>query len=293
MIQKADRSRKPGLAVGADIGASLAKLAVRRSDGRIQFRLEPTSALERIAREVESSAPAFVGVTGGGGGALSRLLGCDTARTDEFSAWRRGALEMLRRQGADASPSFLLVSLGTGTSALLVGQRDVVRVGGTALGGGTIVGLGAALTGASCFEQLTELARAGDRRRVDLLVSDIDPSGELPLPGDLNAASFAKLALLGPGGRADDSDLAHAIIGMVGENVGLICGALATSHGVDRIVYGGSTLRNNPALAEILDVMAKVRGLRAIFLENPEFAGALGALSLAAGRVELQPLEIQ
>ncbi len=293
MIQKADLSHKPSPAVGADIGASLAKLAVRGSDGRVRFRLVPTRAIEQIAQEVESLAPAFVGVTGGGGGALSKLLSCDTARADEFAAWRRGALEMLRRQRADASGAFLLVSLGTGTSAMLIEDGNVTRVGGTALGGGTIVGLGTALTDAVCFEQITQLARAGDRRNVDLLVSDIYPAGELPLPGDLNAASFAKLGRADHEGRPNDSDLAHAIMGMVGENVGLICGALAASNGVEKIVYGGSTLRNNEALVEILAVMAAVRGQSAIFLENPEFAGALGALSLASGRVEPQPLEIE
>ena len=77
---------------------------------------------------------------------------------------------------------------------MLIRGDEVFRIGGTALGGGTLFGLGAALTGSTSFDQVIELASGGDRRNVDLLVSDIYPSGELPLPGDLNAASFAKLA---------------------------------------------------------------------------------------------------
>ena len=43
----------------------------------------------------------------------------------------------------------------------------------------------------------------------------------------------------------DPSDLAGALIALVGENVGLICVGLAKAAGVERIVYGGTTLRNN------------------------------------------------
>ena len=86
------------------------------------------------------------------------------------------------------------------------------------------------------------------------------------------------------------SDLAHAIIGMVGENIGLICGGLAASVNVPRIVYGGSTLRNNSPLVDVLHVMAAVRGQEAVFLKTPEYAGALGALGLALGTAQPKPL---
>jgi type II pantothenate kinase len=232
-------------------------------------------------------------MTGGGAAELAHLLNCDTSRTDEFAAWRSGALELLRRQGSEPQEPFLLVSLGTGTSALLVrGEQDVVRVGGTALGGGTLSGLGVALTGSSGFDDLMELASAGDRRNIDLLVSDIYPTSELPLPGDLNAASFAKLARPDLALKPSPRDLAHAVVGMVGENIGLICGGLAESSGVRRIVYGGTTLRNNRPLADVLRVMALARGHEALFLESPEYAGALGALNLVLGTQRPRPLAV-
>ncbi len=53
------------------------------------------------------------------------------------------------------------------------------------------------------------------------LVGDIYSEGKLPLPADLNAASFAKLSSREP------CDLAHALCGLVGENISLICGQLA------------------------------------------------------------------
>ena len=286
MIQKAVPSFSGAAAAGVDIGATLAKLAIRASDGRTRFHLMPAQAIEQVARKVEASCAAQVGLTGGGATELASLMGSDTVRAVEFDAWRRGAAEMLGRQGSDRSGPFLLVSLGTGTSAMLVKGDEAIRVGGTALGGGTIVGLGAALTGSASFAEITELAKLGDRRRLDLLVSDIYPAGELSLPGDLNAASFAKLALCKQDGPADPRDLAHAIMGMVAENVGLICGGLAVAAGVSRIVYGGSTLRDNSTLVEILEIIAATRGHEVVFLENPEFAGAMGVLSIASNATE-------
>jgi len=62
----------------------------------------------------------------------------------EFDAWASGSGRMMAEVGIDPAEPYLLVSLGTGTSAMLVRPGSVSRVGGTALGGGTVVGLGAA-----------------------------------------------------------------------------------------------------------------------------------------------------
>jgi type II pantothenate kinase len=206
----------------------------------------------------------------------------DTAPVGEFEAWGAGSHALLEREGRANGEPHLLVSLGTGTSAMLVDGDRVTRVGGTALGGGTLLGLGAALTGVADFDGLVSLAREGDRRRVDLLVSDIYRAGALPLPGDLTAASFGKLADPARGDPPAPRDLAHAVFGLVGENVGLICGALALAAGVRRVVFGGTTLRGNPVLVEILRGLCAGMGREAVFLRDGEFAGALGALEIAA-----------
>jgi len=271
----------PRVRLGVDIGATLAKLAIARGEERVDYRLVPAHGIERLALEVERLAADRIGVTGGGAVLLARSLSLDTTAVNEFDAWAAGSHVLLARQGLATGERHLLVSLGTGTSAMLVDGAQVTRVGGTALGGGTIMGLGAALTGMADFEGLVALAREGDRRRVDLLVSDIYRAGDLPLPGELTAASFAKLA--DPSRHAPPAapDLAHALLGLVGENVGLICGALALAVGVKRIVFGGTTLRTNPTLAEILRGLCTTLGREAVFLRDGEFAGALGALEIA------------
>jgi type II pantothenate kinase len=267
-------------AVGLDLGATLVKLALRTASGRTEFRILPAHAIERVAREVESIRPERLGLTGGGAPEAASLLKMDTERVNEFEAWGAGAEELLRNQGVSALLPYLLVSIGTGTSALRVDEGQITRVGGTALGGGTILGLGAGLVGTDDFSRLASLARHGDRRSVDLLVSDIYRGSEAPpLPGDINASSFAKLARGGDPARPPD--LAHALMGMVGENIAIICSSLAVAAGAKRIVLAGGTLRDNPALTDILLAVAGLSGIPSLALADGEFAGALGALRLA------------
>jgi type II pantothenate kinase len=192
---------------------------------------------------------------------------------------------LLKNQGVPTDAPYLLVSIGTGTSALRVGDGETTRVGGTALGGGTIAGLGMGLVGTGDFERLAALARQGDRRWVDLLVSDIYRGDDAPpLPGGVNAASFGKLARGGDPPRPQD--LAHAVMGLVGENVAIICASLAVTAGAERIVLAGGTLRNNPALSDILLAIAPLSGVPTLLLADGEFSGALGALGLAGRRAD-------
>ena len=283
--------------LGLDLGATLAKIA-RRSHVDVddaEFEFLPSSDLRAVADRVAKLSPSRMGITGGGAVRLSALLGCHARRVDEFEAWGAGAGRLLSAEDSDdtsvepvANERFLLVSIGTGTSVLLIDADRTTRVGGTALGGGTVVGLGGALTGAA-FEELCNLARAGSAAAVDLRVADIYGPDELPLAGDLTAANFGKLAreaANGDGTRAIASarrraDLAAGVMGLVGENVALICAGLAAATDTTRIVYAGFTLRDNPRLVEVLSEVTALCGRRACFLPNGEFAGALGALELA------------
>lgn len=274
--------RGPAESAGVDVGATLAKIAWRTPERSFEFRLEPASALDAVAELVSQRRPAHVGVTGGGAPELSRRVGGPTTPVNEFAAWGAGAKALLDRAGGPPADRYLLVSLGTGTSVMLADGMAVQRIGGTALGGGTILGLGSLLLGTERFAELTELAARGDRRRIDLLVSDIYRPGEIPLAGDLTAASFGKLAgRLGEAGEPARADVAHALMGLVAENVALICAGLGAALQVRTVVFCGSTLRGNEALAGILGQISAFTGTRPTFLPDGEFAGALGALLLA------------
>ena len=272
-------------AIGVDAGATLVKVATRSPEGKTSFRFAPSTALSEVVEIIHASRPESVGLTGGGAAKLETQLDCPTTRVNEFAAWGNGAAELLQDAAVGPARRYLLVSLGTGTSVMLVDGMAVNRIGGTALGGGTVVGLGAVLLDRSDFSEIAALADRGDRRKVDLLVSDIYRPGEIPLLGDLTAASFGKLARLGDGQPTPArEDLADAVMGLVGENVALICGGLGAAHQVERVVFGGSTLRDNQTLREVLQLITGALGHETIFLKDGEFAGALGALRLACNR---------
>jgi type II pantothenate kinase len=287
----------PGPELGLDIGATLAKVARRSRAGvdATEFEFLPSSDLAAVADRVAQLCPSRIGITGGGATRLSELLTGHARRIGEFEAWGTGANRLLSSSGSDAPEGapvdqqrFLLVSLGTGTSVLRIDADGAQRVGGTPLGGGTVVGLGAALTGAT-FEELCALAQGGSAAGVDLRVADIYGPHEIPLAGDLTAANFGKLArelTRAAGAPALASaerraDLAAGVMGLVGENIALICAGLAAATDAKSIVYAGFTLRDNPRLIEILSEVTALCGCLACFLPNGEFAGALGALELA------------
>ena len=80
----------------------------------------------------------------------------------EFAAWARGAPLLAARDGLELPPHYLLVSLGTGTSVLSLDRGRATRVGGSALGGGTLLGLGRLLLGVETLRR--DLRARGARR---------------------------------------------------------------------------------------------------------------------------------
>jgi type II pantothenate kinase len=259
---------------GIDVGATLCKLALQR-DG-VAVAHYPSSDLGGVRALVEAWGPRRIGVTGGGADRLGPEIGGVLLKhVSEFEAWGRGGAAVAALDGVSLPAKHLLVSLGTGTSVLLVDGHRVERVGGTALGGGTVVGLGRLILGTGVFDEIMALAAQGDRRTVDLLVSDVYRAGATSILRDLTASSFAKLE------STRREDLAHALLGLVGENVALICGGLARASGVDTVVYCGSTLAENPMLETIVGEITTLFGHRPVFLPRGAFCGAVGAATLA------------
>jgi type II pantothenate kinase len=274
-----------GVRVGVDVGSSLTKLAVQEPGGNTRFQLFARGPSPELLRAVEVADPVSLGLTGGGAAALASQLPLQSVQVNEFTAWGAGARQLLDRQPhlVGTRTPYLLVSLGTGTSVMVVDESSVTRAGGTALGGGTILGLGAALLDRADFAATCLLADQGTRDSVDLLVRDIYPDLDVPLKGDLTAASFGRLARSGTDG-VPQQDLAASIMRLVGENVALIAGGHAHRLRIKDVVFGGSTLRKNPALARVLEEVTLMMGLRAFILEDGEFAGALGAMEWAPTR---------
>ena len=72
---------------------------------------------------------------------------------------------------------------------------------------------------------------------------------------------------------------------LVGENVALLVGGLASHAGVRRVVFGGATLPGNETLRAVLTQVSSAIGLEPILLDEGGYAGALGARGYALAAV--------
>ncbi len=179
-------------AAGIDVGATLCKLVYQGET--LQTARYSSDDLESACAWLARWQPSRIAATGGGASRLGETLaGVAVQHVAEFDAWAHGAPLLAAMADLGLPDRYMLVSLGTGTSVLAVEDGRVERLGGSALGGGTLLGLGRLLLGASSFRDIAELAAKGDRRKVDLLVGDIYRSGGISLPPDLNAASYGQL----------------------------------------------------------------------------------------------------
>jgi type II pantothenate kinase len=265
---------------GLDLGASLHKVAFGRDPTLADLELATFPAADRdtTLAFVRGRTPARAVLAGGrADAAAAELAPVPTSVVAEFDAWARGAGLLAARAGTPVDEPYLLVSLGTGTSILLVDVGRGTRIGGTALGGGTLVGLSSLLLGVERFEELADLAARGSRRDVDLLLGDVYPDIAVP---HFTASHFGKLLSRRP------EDVAHGVAGLVAENVALMAATHAMARGVRCVAYGGSTLRGNPALGDVLTTMTRYFGLRVVVLEEGAYCGAVGCLAMAfdAGR---------
>jgi type II pantothenate kinase len=271
MSDERDRTSR----VGIDAGATLWKLARQGADWELAFL--PAGAVGEIVRRLADWQPEAVHLTGGGAARIAAEIGGQVRQVSEFDAWVRGAVLLAARAGWTLPRRYLLVSLGTGTSILEVDGEAAARVSGLTLGGGTLSGLAKLLCGTDSFTELAALAERGERGRVDLRVGDIYPEGGIPLDPAITAASFAKAANLASGEAAD---VAQALVGLLGENVGVSTGALARAKGIETVLYGGSAIAASPLLGELLRLATQVGGAEAWLLEDGAFCGAVGAAAL-------------
>jgi type II pantothenate kinase len=255
---------------GVDLGGSLTKIV--HGDDSFQFIAFASCDLDAIVAYLKAQKLNHLVLTGGGSVKQRAVFADFNVETaDEFESSVRGANYLLEHQGGAVFP-YVLVSIGTGTSISKVDQTGGQRVSGTAIGGGTIRGLGALLTGEDDYAKIVGKAALGDRSGVDILVRDIY-GGDLPgLSGDVTASNFGKATSRKP------EDLGRALLQMVGEVLAVISSLAANNVGAQEILYIGASLRDNPVLMEVLESITRFMGQRPRFVQHSEYAGAIGAL---------------
>ena len=176
----------------------------------------------------------------------------------------------------------IVVSMGTGT-ALVYAKKDGTceYLGGTGVGGGTLIGLSSELLGMDNPEHLSALAAEGDLSRVDLRGSDLTgKKDQFGLPMNMTAANFGKVSDI-----ATRSDKALGLFNMVFETVGMLAVFAARSKGIKDIVLTGrlSTLKPAERVFSGLNAMFGVNFTIPVY---SQFGTVIGAALTGAPRRE-------
>jgi type II pantothenate kinase len=258
--------------------------AVAVVDGKLRYwtqpaRGKPTPELVRdvLARGgIDPISVRQLAVTGGRHQDLpDRLGGCAVVGVGEVPAIGRGGQEMGRLMGDDALAPTLVVSAGSGTAVISARGDQYAHVTGTAVGGGTLLGLARLLLGTVDPQEIDDLARHGDPNGADLSLGDVvgGPIGRLP--ASATAVNFGRLARQDvPVGRAD---LAAALVTLVGQVIAVTAINAARAQQLEHVVVIGH-LTDMPSVRSVLEQVGDYYGLRLTLPANAGYGTALGAL---------------
>ena len=264
--------------IGIDVGGSTTKIVGFRNGAMIspQFvqATDPLTSLDgafgKFTAEngIELSGIDKVILTGVGSSYVTKpLYGLSCENAGEFDCVGRGGLYLSELEEA------IVISMGTGT-ALVHAKRDgqMKYLGGTGVGGGTLVGLSKKMLGIERIEHIVELAEDGSLENVDLKIGDISGNrSSLSLPVNMTASNFGKLSDI-----ATSGDIALAILNMVFETAGMLGIFAARDKGLHDIVLTGN-LATIPQAKKIFENLNAIFNIRFLIPENTQFATAIGA----------------
>ena len=207
-------------------------------------------------------------VTGAGSSYMSRpIYDLPCEKIAEFNSIGLGGLYL---SGLDKA---LVTSCGTGTALVYTERgKEPKYLGGTGVGGGTLVGLSKKMLGMDNVNHISELARDGDISNIDLKIKDITKSDIVPGFGDIMTASnFGSVSDL-----ATKADLALGIINMVFETIGMMSIFAARNFGIRDIVLTGN-LSGVEQAPQVFGTLNKMFDMNFIIPENSAFGTVIGA----------------
>lgn len=214
-------------------------------------------------------------VTGVGASYMTKpLYGLPCEKVPEFTANGLGGLYL---SGLDRA---LITSCGTGTS-LVYAERgaEPKYLGGTGVGGGTLVGLSKMMLNMDNVNHISELAANGSLDNIDLKIKDITKADIVPGFGDIMTASnFGSVSDL-----ATREDIALGIINMVFETIGMISIFAARNYNLRDIVLTGNLSAVEQA-PRIFNILNRMFDMNFMIPENSSFGTVIGAALMGCPR---------
>lgn len=265
------------MVIGIDVGISTTKI-VGLDDGRnivspIRIKAgDPVTSLYGAFgkflhdNSIQLSDVEHVMITGVGTGYIrDQIYGLPTSVSDEFVADGLGA-----KFEVDIN-RMIVVSMGTGTSLVLCDGKNISRMGGLALGGGTLVGLSRIMLKTGNIDQILDLARRGDLSNIDVRIGDISPHPVTTLPLDATASLFGNASA-----DAKQEDIALGIIWTVLQTIGsaTILASLGSAI-TDYVLIGNLSML--PQCKHLFPILEKIYNVHFHIPMHSEFSTAIGA----------------
>lgn len=205
-------------------------------------------------------------ITGVGSSYLTQnVYDIHTIKVDEFSAIGTGGLFLSGLEKA------VIVSMGTGTTFVMADKSGVKHIGGTGVGGGTLLGLSNAMLNMRDFKDVIKVAESGNLSNVDLSVGDMVNDITNTLPMYATASNFGKISDL-----SSKDDMALGIINMIFQTIGVMAVFAARIYNIEDIVLTGN-LVNVPQAKEIFKLVADMFHVKFHIPPKAEFSTAVGA----------------
>ncbi|MCL2202627.1 MAG: pantothenate kinase [Defluviitaleaceae bacterium] len=195
----------------------------------------------------------------------SDMYGIPARQVDEFLSIGTGGLAVAELESA------VIISAGMGTALVHAGNNKITHLGGSGLGGGTLLKMAMRLTGATDFPTLIALANLGDIRAVNLQISDISSGSIGKLSPATTVSNFGKLQP-----NATSADMALGLINMIFESIGTMAALAAQGCGARDIVLTGA-LSEIKQGAEVFHALETLYPVRFHIPPQAMFATAWGA----------------
>ncbi len=255
--------------LGIDFGSSTTDFVLMRDKELIKSysfmsdKLDVNKVLEKFPlNEIK-----LIAVTGCGARKLeTKLKGIPVKKVDEIQAIGLGGKFVSKKDRV------LVVSLGSGTCMVAV-DKNIRHIGGTAVGGKTLIGLSKLLLDTDDLNEIQELAEKGDLSKVDLTLKEIYPDGIGQLDSRCTAAHFGHLK------SPEKADLALALFNLVAQSIGATVGFAAKAEKYKDIVFTGKLIN-----LKLIQMIIKLRigfigEFNLIIPENAEISTAIGAVA--------------
>ena len=266
--------------VAIDFGISNTDLAILNKE-KLIFHTLPSLNKELsdlLIKEILSlhniniSDIGIIGVTGGKSSDLEDMIdSIPVIKVNEIEAIGTGAKHLYQIK----DESSLIVSAGTGTACVHVEKNSCNHLGGIAVGGGMLEGLGHMLLNNADGAEINEYGVHGDRSKLDFLIGDVvNKIGALSQ--DITAVNFGRAKT-----SSDDAmeNTTAALCNMVGEVIGTIAYLNAMLIGSNNAYFVGRT----SLLSEVtkgINNRLELAGIKGQYNDQRGFGNVIGVMEI-------------